>query len=155
VSNKVNRQGPQTVRGRAGGEPESSALHDSRLNPNAWTGNTPPLRASGDEEVSLLRVLCHCDSVIGVLWSVNRRTRTGLSNLLFLHAQVIESNSKPPQMRVVQNVVTVGVDLVSDCPVHGRQAIDSTSLIKRSTDAAERIAKGANKIGVLKLDRPS
>lgn len=152
MSNKVNRQGPQTVWGRAGGEPESSALHDRRLNPNARVGGAVPLRAAGDGSRSVLRVLCHCDSVIGVLWSVNRRTRTGLPSFLFLHAQVIEGSTKPPRMRVVQNVVTAGVELVSDCPVHGRQVIDSAMLAKRGTEADERIAKGATRTGILKLD---
>lgn len=154
MSNKVNRQGPQTVWGRAGGEPESSALHDSRLNPNVWTGNTPPLRAAGDEETNLLQVQCHCRSVIGVLWSVNRRTRTGLPNLLFLHAQVIEDATGGPRcMRVVQNVVAAEVQLVSDCPVHGRQNIDGALLANKGAEAETRIAEGYEKIGLLVLPR--
>lgn len=156
MSNKVNRQGPQTVWGRAGREPESSALHDSRLNPNVWTADSPPLRASGDEEVKLLNVQCYCQSVIARLWSVNRRKRTGLTNLLFLEAQIIEDKSKAPvQTRIVQNVVTPGVMLAADCTAHGRQAVDGALLTQNGTRAAGRIAKGSNKSGVLILNRPS
>jgi len=156
VSNKVNRQGPQTVWGRAGGEPESSALHDSRLNPNGWTGNTPPLRAAGDEETKMLQVQCHCRSVIALLWSVNRRKRTGFTNLLFLEAQIIEDKSKlPVQTRIVQNVVTPGVSLVADCPAHGRQTIPGALLAKEGMASARRLARGAEQVRLLKLPRSS
>lgn len=156
MSNKVNRQGPQTVWGRAGGEPESSALHDSRLNPNAWTSGGPPLRAAGDEEVKLLNVQCYCRSVIARLWSVNRRKRTGLTNLLFLEAQIIEDKSKlPVQARIVQSLVTPGVSLVADCPAHGRQTIPGALLAKEGMASARRLARGAGQVRLLKLPRSS
>jgi len=155
VSNKVNRQGPQTVWGRAIGAPESSTLHDSRLNPNVWTGNTPPLRAAGDEELILLQVQCHCRSAIARLWSVNRRQRTGLPNLLFLEAQIIEDKSTVPvQTRVVQNVVTADVTLVSDCSAHGRQTISGALLAKEGMASARLLARGADRVRLLKLPRP-
>jgi len=157
MTRKADRKGPQTVWGRASGEPESSALHDSRLHLNASHNGAPPLRAAGDREQNLVQVRCHCEAVLGVLVNVNRRERTGLPDLLFLEGQVIEHLTvRPVQTRVVQNIVTSDVSLVTDCPAHGRHTIAGSLLVKKGADTASRIAQDdSTKVSLLYLPRRS
>jgi len=101
----------------------------------------------GDVQMSLVRISCHCGAPVAVLWSNDRRARTGEPAFLFLQAQIIEDQAtRPVRTRIVEDVVKPGKSFPADCPAHGRHIIDGASLIEHGRAMQARIARGGEQM---------
>lgn len=154
MSNKVRREAPHKVIGRLGGEPETSALNDESLMEGLSVNGAPPLIGIGDEKSSLVQVRCHCGTVVAVLWSVDRRARTGLPPVIYLDSTIIQDpEARPPVTVRVNNLVEPPVSLVADCPAHGRHSIDGKALTALRRKVETRLMNGGERMAVLNLAR--
>lgn len=154
MSNKADRQPPEKVYGRLPGEPETSALLDGALSPNVSVDGAQPMVGTGDTHTKLLKVRCYCGSIVGELWKNNRSTRTGLPPFWSLVALIIEdAETRPITVRHIENIVSPGASLVTDCPAHGRRVIAGSGLLKAGYKAESRYAAGVNKISAFVIPR--
>ena len=120
-----------------------------RLAPLTCVGpdDTTSLLGEGDVQMSLVLVRCYCGAPVAVLWSNDRRARTGEPAFLFLEAQIIEDQAtRPVKTRSVEDVVKPGKSFPADCPAHGRQIIDGASLIKHGRAMQARIVRGGEQM---------
>jgi len=116
----------------------------------------PPLIAEPDVLTSLVQIRCYCGAPVAVLWSNDRRARTGKPAVLFLQSQIIEDPAaRPVKTRIVEDLVQPDATFVADCPAHGRQTIDGASLIKHGRAMQARIARGTEQMGKYVLPRVS
>jgi hypothetical protein len=140
MSNKVKRLGRhQTISDDA----------TVRLAPLTCVGadDANSLLGEGDVQWSLVRISCHCGAPVAVLWSNDRRARTGKPAFLFLQAQIIEEQAtRPVKTRIVEDVVEPGKSFPADCPAHGRHIIDGASLIEHGRAMQARIARGGEQM---------
>lgn len=123
-----------------------------------------------DVQTYLVSIVCHCGSTVAVLWSNDRKERTGKPAFYFIQTQIIEdidaqSESTPrifrgsqvagaydkdvhpePTTRMFETVVGPDSSPFTDCPAHGRQRIDAAALIKRAKKVETKIIHGGKEM---------
>ena len=126
------------------------------LTSGASFGDAPPLIAEPDVQTSLVDVRCYCGATVAVLWSNDRRVRTGLTSFLFLQSQIIDDpDARPVRTRIVEDLVHPGDTFVTVCQAHGPQIVRGAVLVNLARETQERISKGRERMGKYVLPRVS
>lgn len=137
MTRKSERRSPHTVLGRAGGEPESSKLHDPRLTPGVVLNGDPALLSAGDTSAKLVRVTCWCGALVAEVW-MNTPAR-GEPFWSITTLVVEDAEARPVVMRHAESLLKPRTRRVrTSCPAHGPLTVPAAPLLQRGRSALGR-----------------